>query len=378
MDAVESESPEQRHDNSRNLAILVVTAVFFGISLLSVVLRCFVRTHIVRAWGWDDRIMVLAMALNTGFAICGIVGAKFGLGRPLSYFVPHPGNFHTAMLCWWLGQLFYVWTCIVTKVSIMIALLRITVDRIHAYILYAAITLATVVGLIFFFFTLFQCSPVSFFWNRRRPGEQGSCLDQDLLTGIAYMYSAGAALTDLTIGLLPVALIWNLRMTRRTKAAIVGILSIGCVAGAAVIIRIPFIHYYKEEEFLYNTYQIAIFSNIEAGIGITAGCLTTLRPLYRYLRHSFSRDDSDRPHSYNLSNHPAAFHPSRAKRASRDDTSQIWTGSRSEDHGTTTTIVGAQDKPASSSEDLNPNNELSPDAPRWKVQRSFRVSVRDE
>lgn len=115
------------------------------------------------------------------------------------------------------------------KISIIIALLRITVSRIHAYILYAIMALATVVGLIFFFFTMFQCSPVDFFWNRAQPDANGSCINKDLLVGIAYLYSVGAAITDLTIGLLPVALIWDLRMNRRTKSAIVVILGIGCM-----------------------------------------------------------------------------------------------------------------------------------------------------
>jgi hypothetical protein len=48
-------------DASRSRAILVVTSVFLGISLVSVALRIFVRTRIVRAFGWDDSIMVLAM-----------------------------------------------------------------------------------------------------------------------------------------------------------------------------------------------------------------------------------------------------------------------------------------------------------------------------
>lgn len=48
-------------DDNRNKAILIVTSVFFGISLVSVILRCFVRTQVVRAWGWDDGTMVIAM-----------------------------------------------------------------------------------------------------------------------------------------------------------------------------------------------------------------------------------------------------------------------------------------------------------------------------
>jgi hypothetical protein len=175
--------------------------------------------------------------------------------------------------CWWLGQIFYVLTCVVAKISIIIALLRITVDRIHAYILYAAMVLATAVGLVFFFFTMFQCSPVDFFWNQMQPGAEGSCVNKDTLIGIAYLYSVGAAVTDLTIGLLPVALIWNLRMNRRTKGAIAGILGIGCMfvsaipisrfislicssASAAVIVRIPFVHHYKDQEFLCTFHYI--------------------------------------------------------------------------------------------------------------------------
>jgi hypothetical protein len=124
-----------------------------------------------------------------------------------------------------LGQIFYVITCVIAKLSVCITLLRITIDRIHAWVIFGAMTLSAVVGLIFLFFTIFQCHPVNFFWNR----ETGTCIDTNLLIGIAYLYSVGAALTDLTIGLLPVALIWNLRMNQRTKAAIVGILGIGCM-----------------------------------------------------------------------------------------------------------------------------------------------------
>lgn len=49
------------NDDSRSNAILTVTAVFLAISLVSVGLRCFVRTRIVRAFGWDDRVMLVAM-----------------------------------------------------------------------------------------------------------------------------------------------------------------------------------------------------------------------------------------------------------------------------------------------------------------------------
>ncbi|KAJ5593701.1 hypothetical protein N7537_010605 [Penicillium hordei] len=362
-------------DDSHNKAILIVTSVFFGISLVSVILRCFVRTQVVRAWGWDDGTMVIAMAFNTAFAICGIIGCKYGLGRELSYFTLHPDDLQRAMLCWWVGQLFYVLTCVVAKLSIIIALLRITISRIHAYILYAAMGLATAIGLIFFFFTVFQCSPVDYFWHRVQPNTHGSCINKTTLIGVAYLYSVGAAITDLTIGLLPVALIWNLRMNRRTKVAINAILGIGCIASAAVIIRIPYMPTYKDPDFLYATYQLSIWSNVEAGIGITAGCLTTFRPLVRFFRDGSSVTT---PNSFSLSHNIAGgFHRSApSKQVSRDDAHQLWTGRGSDEyHGVTTTISGSRQKQHSSSEEqLAPYSNES-DAPGWMVERSVRVSV---
>lgn len=64
-------------DDSRSNAILTVTAVFLGISLTSVLLRCFVRTRVVRAFGLDDIIMLLAMVGCSGriSAQCAIIPA---------------------------------------------------------------------------------------------------------------------------------------------------------------------------------------------------------------------------------------------------------------------------------------------------------------
>lgn len=45
----------------RSESIFVVTIVFLCISLIAVFLRCFVRLKLVKAFGWDDGLMVSAM-----------------------------------------------------------------------------------------------------------------------------------------------------------------------------------------------------------------------------------------------------------------------------------------------------------------------------
>lgn len=60
------------------------------------------------------------------------------------------------------------------------------------------------------------------------------------------------------------------------------------------------------------TYQIAIWSNVEAGLGITAGSLATLRPLLRMWTGSHSD-----PYYNNNSGFPSAFPGGRSRSASR-------------------------------------------------------------
>lgn len=113
------------------------------------------------------------------------------------------------------------------RLSIAITLLRLTVERIHTWILYAVMVLSTAVGIVFLFVSIFQCQPVSYYWNLL--WMEGHCLDMDARLGIVYMYSGVAATCDFTMGILPVFLIWRLQMDRRTKVAVAGILGIACM-----------------------------------------------------------------------------------------------------------------------------------------------------
>lgn len=54
-------------------------------------------------------------------------------------------------------------------------------------------------------------------------------------------------------------------------------------ASTAVIVRMAFVMDFRSDDFLYDTVDIAIWSDIEQGLAITAGSLATLRPLYRII-----------------------------------------------------------------------------------------------
>jgi hypothetical protein len=105
----------------------------------------------------------------------------------------------------------------------------------HKLILWAVISVTCTIGLVFWFMLTLQCQPVSFFWQQVRlvtnphANVSGTCMSLDSIIAIAYVYSVTATLCDLTLGLLPVFLVWNLQMNWRTKGALAGILGMGCV-----------------------------------------------------------------------------------------------------------------------------------------------------
>ncbi|KAJ5769484.1 hypothetical protein N7520_004043 [Penicillium odoratum] len=362
----------------RSLSIFIVTTIFLGISFIAVCLRCFVRIKLVKAFGWDDALMVFAMLLNILFALCGLTGALYGIGQRTEVLIER-GTMETAMFWWWLGQTSYVWVCSIAKISIALALLRLTVSKLHRMILWGVVAITTIVGLVFWFMLTLQCTPVSYFWQRVRVYNKppvivpGSCVNLDGIIDIAYVYSVTATCCDLTLGLLPVSLVWNLQMNTRTKAALAGILGMGCVASAAVIIRIPFLHDYKDTDFLYATTNISIWSNVEAGLGIAAGSLVTLRPLFRWFRDPSSvgtrskRTGGSMPlDSVNVARSGDASGP----RYWRPDLDP------EDAHAVITTVHGSNhDSRSSSQEDLNPGKGTFFSG--VNVQKTFFVSEDD-
>lgn len=167
------------------------------------------------------------------------------------------------------------------KASIAVMLLRLTIERIHHVIIWATFAVTELYSFYFFFLFVFQCKPSSYFWTRWT-GSDGSCIDTNIVVRSTYGYSAVQCLTDWIFAILPFFLVWKLQMTKRSKISVALILSMGAIASTATIIRIPYLHTMGNvTDFLYATTDVAIWSGVETGLGITAACLATLRPLFR-------------------------------------------------------------------------------------------------
>ncbi|KAK2778795.1 hypothetical protein CKAH01_11569 [Colletotrichum kahawae] len=247
---------------------------------IAILLRCYARICLVKNFGFDDYCMLAAMVFFALFVACALTGIHYGTGRHY-WVLDAQGIFADAYQFWWFCYLWYCLSMISSKISIGWFLLRITVRKIDIWIIYFVMFCTVCTGVVFFFVTLLQCQPISFFWEQYTGATNGHCINMDVIIALTYLYSAFSVICDFTFAILPIVLIWKLKMDRKTKIALIPIMAMACIASAAVVVRMPFVKDFKNIDFLYATVDIAIWSTTEQGLAITAGSLATLRPLFR-------------------------------------------------------------------------------------------------
>ena len=164
--------------------------------------------------------------------VSAFVGVHYGIGkRGLDIPGLFEGGAVVPVLWWWLSELWYLLATVLLKFSMGIFLLRIATAKPIRYTIYL-ILIATLAATGFFFFHfMFQCWPVSFFWQRLGFNDkaQGKCIPEDQILKSAYAYSAITCGVDFALCLVPVWMVSKLQLNRRTKFSVIGVLSLWCL-----------------------------------------------------------------------------------------------------------------------------------------------------
>ncbi|KAH6695630.1 hypothetical protein F5X68DRAFT_219990 [Plectosphaerella plurivora] len=276
---------------------------FLTFAYISVALRSYVRVVIVKAFGLDDWLMLLALFFYSLHNAAMFVGIHHGTGRHFADLTP--AGISGGMLNWYLDLLAYSLTMIASKCSIAVFLLRITgTKKVHRYIIWGALAFSVVTTLAFFFVCMLQCKPISYFWTR---SGNGSCFDIKVVMSLTYTFSSFSLLTDAIFTILPIFCVWGLNMSLRNKLLLIPIFFMGTVASSAVAVRFAYVKTFTDPDFLWATLDIAIWSNVEMGLAISAGSLATLRPLIRITlnRLGFSTTGQYKNYKNNSSSNPS-------------------------------------------------------------------------
>ncbi|RMX98723.1 hypothetical protein D0867_12341 [Hortaea werneckii] len=261
--------------------VLAVAVTFAVLSWVTVALRVWVRAGMLRSFGRDDWAMLATQLTFTIYLVCQLGGVAYGTGRHLSEI--EPASAETALAFWFFCEVWYTISTVLLKVAIGLFLLRVASKRSHVWIIWIVAVATVICGGAFCLIILLQCWPMHSWWSL--DPNDGRCLSWHYMGGFAYTISVLNVIADWIYGILPAFIVKDLVMSKRQKIMVAGILAFAAIGSTATIVRLPTIHTLSESylgrngEFLYDTVGLAIWTTVEVGIGVTAGCIATLRPL---------------------------------------------------------------------------------------------------
>ncbi|KAF2033980.1 hypothetical protein EK21DRAFT_57466 [Setomelanomma holmii] len=250
-----------------------ITIAFLALAWFFILLRIWTRTYIISNFGWDDSTMIM---LFTVYCAALLYIGMNGGGTHVT------GFSQLQLLTKWVvvSEATYIIATMTLKISLGIFFARIVIKPLQIGIIYVNLGINVFSSAASFFYCLFRCGPNLDHYVMQQLAHQ--CTPQTLDRFVAYTQAAVTTLTDLVFLFLPVFILWNANMTRQSKISVGFILSLAALGVICSGLRFRYVDGLTQvDDFFWNAVNISIWSTIECGASIIAGCLATLRPLLK-------------------------------------------------------------------------------------------------
>ncbi|KAK0729404.1 hypothetical protein B0T21DRAFT_292540, partial [Apiosordaria backusii] len=264
----------------RGVRLFVLQVTFLVLVYIFISLRILVKSLTTKKISLDDWFIFAAVIVYTSHATITIWGIVYASEVGDDDF---KRGENIALHSWFLNEALYAPLSALIRTSIAVFLLRIATAKIHRNIIYVNLACTWVLTIVYFFIVVFQCSPSSYFYDQVLDPSGGSCIDKNIVPRTTIAHSISSAIQNFILAFLPIAILWHVKLNKRTKAGVATLLGMGLLAGICFIIRIPHVKFIpiSSPDFLEQTNGTAFWSVMETSLGIIAGCAATLRPLMR-------------------------------------------------------------------------------------------------
>ncbi|KAL5340204.1 hypothetical protein BJX70DRAFT_361809 [Aspergillus crustosus] len=182
---------------SQGSGLIAVAICFLVLAFATVVLRCYVRIRLSRGFRVDDALSVATLIFFILGSVCLLIGVETGSFGHMWTQLSEQKLVAGLKLLFIYEMAYITGTCMV-KLSISMFLLRFTVERKYTWILYGVLTIILTYSIFLLLFAVFQCDPVSAFWDPR-----GHC-NRTGVVKVTYAHSAIVSATDWTLSILPI------------------------------------------------------------------------------------------------------------------------------------------------------------------------------
>ncbi|KAF2683650.1 hypothetical protein K458DRAFT_478057, partial [Lentithecium fluviatile CBS 122367] len=255
---------------------LIITLLI--LSWVTVGLRLWVRLRITRAPGWDDATMLFTLVLFTCYcAFILVITCSSAQSR-----VSSAQKIRQSLVYIQLGGVFYILTTTFLKISLGLFFLRLLTKPWQVRLFYIILGISAGYGLYYFFETIFHCG------NPARLGDAllGSkkCAPAAVALTSGYIYGVINVLADWTFTLIPIAILLDSDMDRRSKISVGIVMGFAAIGSISSILRMVYLKgLLIHGSISANSVRATIWATAEPGTGIIAASVAILRPLFRQI-----------------------------------------------------------------------------------------------
>ncbi|SMQ50710.1 unnamed protein product [Zymoseptoria tritici ST99CH_3D7] len=234
--------PAPNHVNPERRAWMpAFSGTLQAVTTLLVVTRLILRAQ-RRAGGLgiDDAMLFLGFLAGTMFTCVAILGAgQYGFDRHI-YDIDFTKVTETALIAW-LSQLTFLVSTSATKVSVLLAYRRVSAGSLSRYWKWGTVSAIgfTVAYCIAFVGVLIGgCRPVNAYWRAYDPVYAASVEYTCIPTKFLNPLSGGlSVVSDFYAVVLPIGLLWHLKISKRQRYALNAVFSLGFVVVIVGIVR---------------------------------------------------------------------------------------------------------------------------------------------
>ncbi|KAH6638847.1 hypothetical protein C7974DRAFT_304331 [Boeremia exigua] len=269
-------------------ATLTVTIAAF----ITMATRLYVRVYMIRNVGWDDYVMIAAMALCVAGQVIIVPEVYYGAGRHVGDIDPE--DFAIGYKLNFITQPIYLFAICLVKISVGFFLLRIAVHTFYRRIIIGIMVFMGFYTTGCFFTIVLQCTNLAVQWDHT---VKATCWTAHTIKALSYTNVSLNIITDLMFSvIIPCPLLWSLQMNKRQKISLMCILGLGVFATAAAFVRLTYLTSYgRTGDWLWDSQHLTTWTVIESNVGIVAGNLPCLKPLFRVVLGSTYGRGSRKP-----------------------------------------------------------------------------------
>ncbi|KAM0800927.1 hypothetical protein BDR22DRAFT_888942 [Usnea florida] len=290
--------PVNAPPGNRGPTFEAVSVILLSVAALVLALRFFARIYtksirqVVRGVGPDEWLALITLVITAGVTADIIVGNKYGMGKHLSINT-------TPVQIVAILKLVYAFVIMITvsfgtmKISILFLYLRMTPERSHKIAIYVLMgfiishEIASLVG------AIFQCVPIDEFWSLGNPLQSPKCIN---IIAFDSFNNAWSAMEDVIIWVLPIPVIWKLKVPFSRKVGLWALVAISSISVTCAIVRMAsLIIWMRSVDISWNYPLIPFLSNMEVCVGLMTSSVPAIYPLFRRSERKPSYSDPAPP-----------------------------------------------------------------------------------